>query len=326
MDVVFRNLAGGRGEIGSWRKLQSDDMLMLFAMVTDTILMACINLVATTSSNLINPNDTTPLTPQNIRERVRGSKFVLVVEEMQILTTWTVKLCLLILYHRLTMSLRQNLAVKIVAGYVIGGFILMEVLYLGVWCRPFHEYWAVPTDSTTHHLITNAVLNISSDIMIILIPMPVFLKAGISTKKKIILCSVFTIGFFTIISAILNKYYSFHDPFGSAWVFWYIRESSTALITANLSQTWTLARRVLNLTSFSENSSISRYGPSTGFRSRTLPSHVQISAVRGEDSMLDRSNSQERINQDYPVPLKIYQRREVVIEYPKEDGESSFGH
>jgi hypothetical protein len=43
---------------------------------------------------------------------------VLVVEQMQCLTIWMVKACILIMYHRLTMSLRQNLAVKIVAGYV----------------------------------------------------------------------------------------------------------------------------------------------------------------------------------------------------------------
>lgn len=43
---------------------------------------------------------------------------VLVVEQMQCITIWLVKTCILIMYHRLTMSLRQNLAVKIVAGYV----------------------------------------------------------------------------------------------------------------------------------------------------------------------------------------------------------------
>ncbi|KAL6409006.1 hypothetical protein AUP68_07957 [Ilyonectria robusta] len=45
------------------------------------------------------------------------------------------------------MSLKQNLAVKIVAGYAAFGLVLMEILYLGVWCRPFTEYWAVPPDS-----------------------------------------------------------------------------------------------------------------------------------------------------------------------------------
>jgi hypothetical protein len=52
------------------------------------------------------------------------------------------------LIRRVRMSLKQNLAVKIVAGYVAFGFVLMEILYLGVWCRPFSEYWAVPTDNS----------------------------------------------------------------------------------------------------------------------------------------------------------------------------------
>ena len=46
------------------------------------------------------------------------------------------------------MSLKQNLAVKIVIGYVAVGFVAMEILYFGVWCRPFQKYWAVPTDNS----------------------------------------------------------------------------------------------------------------------------------------------------------------------------------
>ena len=42
------------------------------------------------------------------------------------------------------------------------------------------------------------VLNISSDIMIILIPMPVFLQSKIAPKKKLILCGVFAVGCFTV--------------------------------------------------------------------------------------------------------------------------------
>lgn len=44
-------------------------------------------------------------------------------------------------------TLRQNIAVMMVAAYVIVGFVLMEILYLAVWCRPFHQYWAVPPDN-----------------------------------------------------------------------------------------------------------------------------------------------------------------------------------
>jgi hypothetical protein len=249
---------------GSFRKLQLDDALIMLAMATDTVLMVTMNIIARTSSNLLDPKEKIVLTPDEISEREFGSKMVLVTEQMQLLTIWLVKGCLLIMFNRLTMSLQQNLAVKIVAGYVVVSFVVMEILYLGVWCRPFSQYWAVPPDNVqcsaaTNHLITNTVFNISTDIMIILIPMPIFLRSQINLRKKAVLCGVFALGTFTILCAILNKFYSFTQPFGSEWTFWYIRESSTALITANLPMTWTLFRRVFNLRSF-VGSSKDRYG------------------------------------------------------------------
>ncbi|KAM5363825.1 hypothetical protein ACJZ2D_011801 [Fusarium nematophilum] len=320
--IVICRMISRRMLLGSIKKLQIEDYLMLFAMVTDTILMVGMSVITKTSSNLIDPNDKTELTPENIKERVLGSKMVLVVEQMQIVTIWTMKYCLLLMYNRLTMSLKQNLAVKVVGGYVTVGLIVMEILYLGVWCRPFTEYWAVPPDNTqcsaaTNHLITNAVLNISSDIMIILIPMPIFLKSQLPLKRKLVLCAVFALGAFTILSAILNKFYSFNEPFGSNWTFWYIRESSTALITANLPYIWTLLRRLFNLSSFNGSSygKRSTTNPSTHFRSNfTNHRSVVRSQVRAEGGgTLHRLDSEEQINNTYNVPLKIYAKHEVEI-------------
>jgi hypothetical protein len=53
-----------------------------------------------------------------------------------------------------------------------------------------------------------------------------------------------------ILCAVLNKYYSFTQPYGSQWTFWYIRESSTAIIVANLALTWTLIRKIFSVGSF----------------------------------------------------------------------------
>lgn len=50
------------------------------------------------------------------------------------------------------MSLSQNLAVKFVAAYTAAGFVIMEILYLGVWCRPFNQYWAVPPENSMSSL------------------------------------------------------------------------------------------------------------------------------------------------------------------------------
>jgi hypothetical protein len=57
--------------------------------------------------------------------------------------------------------------------------------------------------------------------------------------------------FSQILAAILNKYYSFKNPYSiSTWISWYIREASTAILVANLPFTWTLLRKLFNLGSF----------------------------------------------------------------------------
>jgi hypothetical protein len=324
--LVMARLASRRLLLGSFKKLQLDDALMILAMVTDGILIASINIVSKSSSNLIDPNDHTELTPDNIKERVFGSKMVLVAEQMQCITIWLVKACLLLMYHRLTSSLKQNRMVKAVAMYTAFTFVLMEILYLGVWCRPFNQYWAVPPDNVqcsaaTNHLITNTVFNISSDIMIIILPMPMLLQTTLSTKKKVILCGLFAVGTFTILSAILNKYYSFTQPFGLEWTAWYIRESSTALITANLPLTWALLQRIFKLRSWSGYSK-ERSGRPTN-RASASAVYARSGTRYNHTADEDRTVSQERINRGYSVPLKIYQQHEVNVQIT--DMGSDFG-
>jgi hypothetical protein len=109
--------------------------------------------VVKTSSNLIEPGeDTANFSRAEIDDRIYGSKLVLVVEQMQIMTIWTVKACLLVMYRRMTLVLPQRRIVIGTAIYVGIAFIVMEVLYFGVWCRPFNQYWAVPPNSSTFRI------------------------------------------------------------------------------------------------------------------------------------------------------------------------------
>jgi hypothetical protein len=118
---------------------------------------------------------------------------------------------------------KQAILVKIVGAYVVFGYCLMEILFFTVWCRPFHNYWSVPAAnpqcSTYHdHLIVNTVFNISSDLLMLCIPLPILIRAQLPLRKKLILCIVFSMGVFVIISAVLSKYYSFSLPYGVDWV------------------------------------------------------------------------------------------------------------
>lgn len=135
------------------------------------------------------------------------------------------------MYSRLTMWRLENIAIKILGCYVAFGFVFMEVFYMGVWCRPLHLYWAVPTpnkqcNAATNHLITNAAFNLSSDAILLGIALPMFIRSKLPRQQKVALVCVFGLGLFVILCAILNKYYSFREPFGSLWTFW-VRKNST---------------------------------------------------------------------------------------------------
>jgi hypothetical protein len=228
-------------------------------MATDTVLIAIMSQVVQTSSNLIPPGeDVSKYSQAEVDSRIYGSKLVLIVEQMQILTIWLIKTCLLLLYNRMTTILPQHTIVVATSIYVAVAFVIMEVLYFGVWCRPFHQYWALPTNSkqcsaATNHLITNAVFNISSDLIILSIPLPLLFRVRLPKKNKAALFTVFLIGAFTIVAAVLNKYYSFTEPFGTEWTIWYLRESYTALLCANLPLIYPLIQRVFRLRNWNSN-------------------------------------------------------------------------
>ncbi|RGP69484.1 hypothetical protein FSPOR_4588 [Fusarium sporotrichioides] len=319
--------------LGSFKGLLADDYLMTLTMITYTALLAVVSVLGHTPTNLIDPALNLKLTPEDIKLREYGSKLVLVTEHMQMITIWGVKGCLLFMYSRLTLSLKQNFLVKLVAGYVIVGFVVMQILWFAAWCRPFNHYWQVPPDdlncsAETNHMITNAVINISSDIMIIILPMPVFLQSQLPLKRKLILCGVFALGIFTILAATMSKIYSLGDPYGTEWSYWYIREVSTAVIAANLPLTWTLLQRVFRLGSFS-----ARYGYGKSSNQRTGEAGTsRFRSAYGNLSSMDRrpkrqpyvepgmslNDSQEEIN-GKGIPLKIYQKNEVTVDITTEE-------
>ncbi|EXJ62325.1 hypothetical protein A1O7_02759 [Cladophialophora yegresii CBS 114405] len=236
-------------------RLQTEDYVMVFLTCLYTILIAFLNIDLNVSTNLIDPAHPVTLTPLEISQRTWGSKTVLLVEQCMCAVQWGTKCCLLLLYWRLTQNLRQALVVKVAAAYVVATYIIMEIFYFGVWCRPFRDYWQTPTDNvqcTTalHHLIMNLVFNLTSDILILSIPLPLLVRAHLPLRKKALLVFPFSLGLFTMLCAILSKRLSFTHPYSSEWVYWYCREASTAMIVANMPYSWALIRKVFNLRSF----------------------------------------------------------------------------
>jgi hypothetical protein len=212
-----------------------------------------------------------------------------------------------------------------------------------------------------NHLITNAVLNITSDVMIILIPMPLLFQVQLPRKNKAVLIGIFAIGVFNvrlvqhtftdirkltlsiqIVAAALNKYYSFTHPFGTEWTEWYLRESYTAMLCANLPLAYPLVQRIFNLSNWSVHSYDGHYPsgshshPRTTMRSglrthrkSTVPhAHGGISktvSVNVVGEQLGRSESEERIcgaGMGKDGTIAWVEAREMAIEMELRDGGS----
>lgn len=85
------------------------------------------HIVVRTNSNLVpSDKDVNTFSDQEINDRIHGSKIVLVVEQMQILTIWIIKACLLIMYRRMTLVLPQRRIVIATSIYVAVGFVSLD--------------------------------------------------------------------------------------------------------------------------------------------------------------------------------------------------------
>lgn len=308
--------------MGSIKALQIDDWLMWLAFAAYTVDIVVLNIVAVTPTNLFAPGtDVSTFTEADYKQRIFGSKMTVLVEQMQCIVVWTVKACLLIMYLRITKGRRERVWLVALSIYTGVTFVIMEILYLGVWCRPITNYWAVPTpniqcSAATHHLVTNAVVNLSSDVLLLAIALPIFLKTQMAARKKIAICVVFGLGIFTIIAAVLNKYYSFTNPFGSDWTEWYCHESSTNMMVANLPFVYTLLRRLFKLKSL-DSSYNYKYASNSKFQTgKSTNKLATLMSRRGGGTVIDEAEKGLKDN-----PVTVVTNIEIEEEKDSIDGD-----
>ncbi|TID16332.1 hypothetical protein E6O75_ATG11450 [Venturia nashicola] len=229
------------------RGFKADDYVMMVAVMFYTVLIISLNvIVAGGGSNLFLPEDFATFTPSDIKDRVFGSKIVVISEQAMLNVIYTLKACLLIMYFRLTNGTTFKKWVKYLSIYVLIGWIATEIAFFTA-CMPFSGYWAVPPPNpqcTTlqHYAYVQATFNISSDIMMLFIPIPMFVSLRLPLKQKIVLCAVFSMGVFVITASVLTKVFNLSDVYNVRYMLWYTREASVAVYVANLPLIWPLLR------------------------------------------------------------------------------------
>ncbi|KAJ5407666.1 hypothetical protein N7509_001549 [Penicillium cosmopolitanum] len=219
-----------------------DDYVMTATFLFYTSLLVLIQVSAKYATNLMDPGEVEQILadPKQVHDRILGSKIVIALEQCMLFSTWG----------------GQNLLyVKILSVYVAFGFAVIMITYYAVYCRPFSQYWAMPVSNDQcatyqHYSITQAVFNISSDAFMFAIPIPLIVKAKLPRRRKLLLLLVMSLGLFTIIAAILNKYFNFASPTTTVYQIWYIREASTAIFVANMMCWWPLLRKLFGMRAF----------------------------------------------------------------------------
>ncbi|PYH47821.1 uncharacterized protein BP01DRAFT_198501 [Aspergillus saccharolyticus JOP 1030-1] len=241
---------------GRWLRMrwvfQVEDYLMLAAVGFYTAFAVTnIQIAEGGGSNLYEPGQYETFTAAEIAARVKGSKIEFASENCQLCTIYLLKACMLMVYFRLTKNLWQNRVVIICGIYTLCGWIVSElVLFLD--CKPYLTgHWTLPppeSECATYRIyeITQAIFNISSDVMILSVVLPMFMRAQMAWKTKLPVIIVFSMGLVVLACAITSKYFTFKNIYDNSYQFWYLREASIGMYVTNLPFVWSLARSTIS--------------------------------------------------------------------------------
>lgn len=153
----------------------------------------------------------------------------------------------LLQFSRLTLGLqRDQRLVRALAWYVAAGWLASEITFFTA-CRPFSAYWALPPPNpqcTTleHYAIVQGCFNISADVLMLGIPIPLIVRMRLPWRQKIVLIIVFSLGIFVILAALMTKIFNLTDVYNPNYMLWYVREASVAVYVSNLPMIWPLLR------------------------------------------------------------------------------------
>lgn len=127
---------------------------------------------------------------------------------------WILKILWLLTVWACRSGLKRQLQVKILIAYVIIGWLVTEIFFFGIWCRPFMNYFRVMENidrkfmehgiprrdfaadncyplagcsTSQHHLIMSFAFNLSSDVLMLTVPIPMLLQSQLPIKQFVFL-------------------------------------------------------------------------------------------------------------------------------------------
>ncbi|KAH3351039.1 hypothetical protein KXW44_005038 [Aspergillus fumigatus] len=289
-----------------FRHLQAEDLLVWVGIIFYTAQTALAYSVGRVAHGLANNGLTdaqrAALSPDDpeYRAAVIGSKIQVAGWTTYSVLMWSLKLSMLAFYLRLTDGLGQRYRNPIYVGFglVIATF-LVSVITIFSACRPFHKYWQINPDpgNACQAAVSDPIIwasfasNVSTDIYLILIPIPMLWKSRLKLIKKF---------------------------FGGCWLAgeWGNREAFVAVVTTNLPMIFHLLRSWLTRL----------FGTAFGSSEKTykFPSGFQtIGGGAGESS--SRKRRAQRTVHPISANLTFSESEERIVDNVKMNDLEAFG-
>ncbi|KAK4108571.1 hypothetical protein N656DRAFT_761243 [Canariomyces notabilis] len=229
-----------RWKVVGFRGWQGDDWFAVLALVFWTAELCMLELIGQNGTNIgITDDIGATLTQEEIAKLEFGSKCLLAGWNFYVTLIWCLKGCMLCFYNRITLGLKQQTVVKWTGGACV-------LAYAGViatiWghCTPVQKNWQVvpyPGDQCTlgvANYLSLVVLNVSTDLVIVSIPVPLLWKVKLDIRKKMFIGILLCSGVFIMIAAVLRCVLSLRDIEGiNISTIWAIRETFVGIIAVN---------------------------------------------------------------------------------------------
>ncbi|PVH98901.1 hypothetical protein DM02DRAFT_565534 [Periconia macrospinosa] len=276
------------------RKWDGDDYIIIIALLAFTSYFVHIEIIGRNGVNIgLTDEQRAQFTQETIRHLILGSKLLVSGWISWAVLIWSLKACMLFFYARLTRGVWQRKLVVATAIITTITFVTL-VLVILFHCHPLHLQWQIRPDpgracslQSANH-ISYAVLNILTDVLLLLIPLPIIWTIiKLDTKRKIGLCVMFSSGIFLIIATILRTINAQGNAGQNAVaILWSNREAMIAVITINIP-----ALRPLASTRFWRRGGYSSHDYSlrgysshgqSGFARSGAPQNDSQSALRGD--------------------------------------------
>ncbi|KAL2858615.1 hypothetical protein BJY01DRAFT_241944 [Aspergillus pseudoustus] len=228
------NLVGFRG----WGV---DDLLCIIAGIFAIYLMIPIFLVGQTQNSNIGwtSDQRAAFSHEEVHQMQITTKVIIAGWFAYVGVLWSLKGAVLIYYHRIMCGVTQQMIIRITALYCGLSFIAIN-LAIALHCRPFHKLWQIYPDpglecSTQRALyIIVAVFNITTDMLLVYIPIPVLIHLRIKVYQKIMIGVLLCSGVFIIVAALLRCVMSLMSISQiNLSAVWTVREMLVAFVAVN---------------------------------------------------------------------------------------------